>query len=84
METSGCSIRAVCVKWSSYPALQPPAGRGDHLETRIEINDSAERVWSLLTDFPAYPPWNPFIRSIEGNTRGDRFRASPTVSFPAW
>ena len=37
-----------------------------HLETRIEINASAERVWSLLTDFPAYPQWNPFIPSIEG------------------
>ena len=37
------------------------------LETRIEINASAERVWSLLTDFPpVYPQWNPFIPSIEG------------------
>ena len=37
------------------------------LETSIEINASAERVWSLLMDFPAYPRWNPFVRSIEGN-----------------
>ncbi len=37
------------------------------LNTSIEIDASAERVWSLLMDFPAYPCWNPFIRSIEGN-----------------
>lgn len=36
------------------------------LNTKIEINASAERVWRLLTDFDAYPQWNPFIRSIEG------------------
>ena len=36
------------------------------LNTEIEINASAERVWQMLTDFEAYPQWNPFIRSIEG------------------
>ena len=36
------------------------------LETSIEIKASVERVWSLLMDFPAYPRWNPFVRSIEG------------------
>ena len=37
-----------------------------HLETQIGIDATAERVWSLLVDFPSYPQWNPFIRSIEG------------------
>jgi hypothetical protein len=37
-----------------------------HLETQIGIDAPAERVWSLLIDFPSYPQWNPFIRSIEG------------------
>lgn len=36
------------------------------IETQIEINAPAERVWSLLVDFPSYPRWNPFVRSIEG------------------
>jgi len=37
-----------------------------HLETQIDIDAPVERVWSLLVDFPAYPRWNPFVRSIEG------------------
>ena len=32
----------------------------------IEINASAERVWHILTDFAAFPRWNPFIRHISG------------------
>lgn len=36
------------------------------LETQIEIDAPAERVWTLPVDFPSYPRWNPFIRSIEG------------------
>ena len=36
------------------------------LETQITINAPAERVWSLLMDFPSHARWNPFIRSIEG------------------
>lgn len=36
------------------------------IEVQIEIDASAERVWSLLIDLASYPQWNPFIRSIEG------------------
>jgi hypothetical protein len=35
------------------------------LHTEIEINASAERVWRVLTDFAAYPKWNPFVRRVE-------------------
>jgi len=63
-----------------------------HVRTQIDIEAPAGRVWSLLVDFPSYPRWNPFIRSIEGSVevgqvlqvfiqppgkRGMRFR--PTV-----
>ena len=37
-----------------------------HLNTEIEINASAERVWAVLSDFSSYPQWNPFIKSAEG------------------
>lgn len=36
------------------------------LHTEIEIEASPETVWSILTDLPAYPDWNPFITSSEG------------------
>ena len=35
--------------------------------TEIEINASAEKVWRVLTDFAAYPMWNPFVRHVEGD-----------------
>lgn len=36
------------------------------LRTEIDITAPAERVWDVLTDFEAYPQWNPFIRQIGG------------------
>ncbi len=37
------------------------------LHAQIEIDAPPDRVWQVLTDFDAYPEWNPFIRSIEGD-----------------
>ena len=43
------------------------------LRTEIEIQASAERVWQLLTDFPSFPQWNPFIRKASGKVQvGER------------
>jgi hypothetical protein len=36
------------------------------IETEVEIAASAERVWKVLTDFDAFPAWNPFVKSVEG------------------
>lgn len=36
------------------------------LESRIDIDASPEQVWAVLVDFPAYPAWNPFITSVDG------------------
>ncbi len=36
------------------------------IRTEIAINASAERVWTVLTDFASFPQWNPFITSAEG------------------
>ncbi|TBU31288.1 hypothetical protein BD311DRAFT_689416 [Dichomitus squalens] len=30
-----------------------------------EISAPIERVWGVLSDFPKYPEWNPFVRSQE-------------------
>jgi hypothetical protein len=47
------------------------------IHTSIEIDVPAETVWSVLTDFGAYPAWNPYTR-IEGEPRvGERLRVSP-------
>ena len=31
------------------------------LESEVEVQASPERVWEVLTNFAAYPDWNPFI-----------------------
>jgi hypothetical protein len=36
------------------------------LNTEIEINANAQRVWEILTDFASYPAWNTFIPRIAG------------------
>jgi len=37
-----------------------------HIDTDIEIHAPAERVWTILTDFAAYPEWNPFVVHADG------------------
>ena len=45
--------------------------------TQIDIAVSPGRVWSILMDFPAYPQWNPFIRSLSGVAKpGEKRRAT--------
>ncbi len=41
------------------------------LHSQIEIEAPAERVWQVLTDFDAYPEWNPFIRRVKGRAEVD-------------
>lgn len=41
-------------------------GTMKELVTEIEIQASAEKVWQILTDFPAYSSWNSFLYQIDG------------------
>jgi hypothetical protein len=36
------------------------------LPREVGIDAPPERVWAVVTDFAAYPEWNPFIRRISG------------------
>jgi hypothetical protein len=40
-----------------------------NITTSITINATAEKVWSILTDFESYTLWNPFISSITGEIK---------------
>jgi hypothetical protein len=37
------------------------------IETKIDINAPATRVWALLIDFDGMQSWNKFIKSISGS-----------------
>jgi len=39
------------------------------IRTEIAINATPARVWEVLTDFPRYPDWNPFVLQVEGAVR---------------
>lgn len=36
------------------------------LQSAVDIDSTPERVWELLTDFDAFPEWNPFITRASG------------------
>ena len=39
------------------------------IKTEILIHATPEKVWSILTNLNDYPNWNPFIKSIKGETK---------------
>ncbi len=39
--------------------------------TDIIVNAPVDRVWSVLTDFSAYPDWNPLVGWLQGDIRTD-------------
>jgi hypothetical protein len=46
------------------------------ISSAIDIDAPIERVWSVLTTVAAYPEWNPFVTSLEGEVRrGAKLRA---------
>ena len=48
--------------------------------TEIIIQASPEEIWRHLTDFAAYPEWNPFIENIEGKAEvGYRLKVTLAV-----
>jgi hypothetical protein len=51
----------------SPSAQSTPAGRGRWITRSVEIEASPAAVWATLTDTAAYPQWNGFITSLEGD-----------------
>jgi hypothetical protein len=51
------------------------------VHTEIEISASDECVWKVLTDFPNFTKWNPFITKITGNLiEGSRLKVRIQLS----
>ena len=47
------------------------------LETSIDISAPTEAVWSVLSDFDAYPEWNPWMIITGRPTPGARLHVAP-------
>jgi hypothetical protein len=41
----------------------------NQLVTSVSIQAPSSRVWAVLTDFAAYPAWNPFLPCVQGDLR---------------
>lgn len=41
------------------------------IQTEIEINASAEKVWQILSDFESFSTWNPFVIKVLGQPKVD-------------
>ena len=51
------------------------------IKTAIDVAASAEMVWRVLTYFPDYPKWNPFLVSIQGSlSPGQRLKIQARFS----
>lgn len=48
----------------------------DEIVTEIEIDASPEAVWAVLTDFEAYPNWNPAIEIAGEAVAGNRLEVT--------
>ena len=48
-----------------------------HIQAEVDIAATPDTVWGVLTDFSAYPDWNPFVRRISGEqTSGARLHVT--------
>ncbi|SDD55689.1 SRPBCC domain-containing protein [Glycomyces harbinensis] len=41
-------------------------GQERRIETTVRLDARANEVWAVLTDFPAYGEWNPFLTAVSG------------------
>ncbi len=57
------------------PEFRRSGGKAE-LFSEILIDATPDQIWHVLTAFPEYPAWNPFIRSIRGDLiEGERISA---------
>jgi len=55
------------------------------VEYTTEIEAPAELVWQVLTDFAAYPEWNPFVREASGTFEvGEVFQLEVRLGEETW
>ncbi|MEK7346788.1 MAG: SRPBCC domain-containing protein [Pseudomonadota bacterium] len=61
--TVALCLGGLLATWVFVPYIH---GMSHQIETQVLIHAPAERVWSVLLDFPGHAQWNPFIRHIGG------------------
>jgi len=50
------------------------------IKTIIDVGQSAEMVWRVLTEFELYPKWNPYVVSVLGTPKlGQRLKVQTRI-----
>jgi len=67
------AVIAAC-PWTLAPlataqSITLPGAPPDASTSRVDVEAPAPQVWVVLTDFSAYPIWNPFIYPMKGTPR---------------
>ncbi|KFZ77194.1 hypothetical protein ED92_35555 [Amycolatopsis sp. MJM2582] len=70
----GGIVLAVLAGYVTWSNLRPV-----DLNSSIEIDAPADRVWQVLTDLRAYPAWNPFVISAEVTSDGGTLKEGATL-----
>jgi hypothetical protein len=70
---------ALVVTAATLAATAVVLHREQRVERSVDIAAPTEDVWATLTDFAAYPEWNPFMRELTGRPeQGESLRVTLT------
>lgn len=65
--TYGLGLIAVIGIWTAWYARQPFPHEIRATRTFLQVDAPADKVWQVMTDFGAYPQWNPYVTQADGS-----------------
>ena len=72
IRTGLIGLLVLALAGTAAAGLLPDLSTHKDVRAEVEIDASAEQVWRVLTDFPAYDIWNPYIYPASGQAAAGR------------